>query len=72
MEEMIKESGFYGAKISPSIIRFLNQDFSCNNSNSFKLRLIKNKYYRFGFDDGLSLFFDEEHEIVSAGNHYRN
>ena len=34
--------------------------------------MIKNKYFRFGFDDGLSVFFDEEHQVISVGQHQRN
>ncbi len=37
-----------------------------------KLRLIKNMYYRFGFDQGLAIIFDDEYRISSVGVHNRS
>lgn len=45
--------------VSPSLIKFLNSQFVSNASNSFKLRLIQNQFYRYGFDNGLAIFFDD-------------
>lgn len=28
-------------------------------------------YYRFGFDDGIAIIFDDEYNIISAGLHKR-
>lgn len=40
--------------------------------NSMRLRLINNKFYRFGFDKGLAIVFDDSFKIISSGIHYKN
>lgn len=40
--------------------------------NNCKLRLIENRYYRFGYDDGLAIIFDEEFNRVSVGSHFKS
>lgn len=37
-----------------------------------RLRLINNKFYRFGFDKGLAIVFDDSFKIISSGIHYKN
>lgn len=37
-----------------------------------KLRLINNKYYRFGYDKGLAIMFDDQYQILSMGHHVKN
>jgi hypothetical protein len=37
-----------------------------------KLRLINNSHYRFGYDIGLAVIFDDEFKILSAGIHHKN
>ena len=37
-----------------------------------KLRLLNSMYYRFGFDSGLAVIFDEEYQIISIGVHHKS
>ena len=37
-----------------------------------KIRLIHNSKYRFGFDNGLAILFDDEYNISSCGYHSKN
>jgi hypothetical protein len=69
---MIQECGFDSSKVSPSLIKFLNHQLQSNFATSFKLRLIGNQYYRYGFDNGLAIFFDDEYQLVSVGEHDKN
>lgn len=55
---MLSECKFDSSKLSPSLVKFLNKQFATNIPNSFKLRLINNQY-RYGFDNGLAIFFDD-------------
>lgn len=34
-----------------------------------RLQLLNQTYYRYGFDDGIAIVFDDEYNIVSAGLH---
>jgi len=34
--------------------------------------LINNKYYRFGYDKGLAIMFDDQYKIISMGYHIKN
>lgn len=37
-----------------------------------KLRLLNNMYYRFGFDEGLAIIFDDSYRLYSVGVHNKN
>lgn len=40
--------------------------------SEIKLRLINNSFYRYGYDKGLAIIFDDEFTLLSAGWHHRN
>lgn len=37
-----------------------------------KLRLINNSHYRYGYDVGLAVIFDDQFKILTAGVHQKN
>jgi hypothetical protein len=37
----------------------ITQTRSVNSNNVAKLRLVNNNYYRFGFDNGIAVIFDD-------------
>lgn len=43
-----------------------------DDKNFIKLRLINNIYYRYGYDQGLAIIFDDSHKIVSVGVHNKS
>lgn len=38
-------------------------------SQMVKLRLINGTCYRYGYDEGIAIVFDDEYRIISAGLH---
>lgn len=34
--------------------------------------MVENKYYRFGYDDGLAIIFDEDFNRISVGSHSKS
>lgn len=34
--------------------------------------MVDGKYYRFGYDDGLAIIFDEDFNRVSVGSHFKS
>lgn len=50
----------------------LTESQKTNVQNNCKLRLVDNRYYRFGYDDGLAIIFDEEFNRVSVGSHFKS
>jgi hypothetical protein len=47
----------------------MNYDYHTNKAKKVKLRLINNIYYRFGYDHGLALVFNDEYKRISVGFH---
>jgi hypothetical protein len=41
-------------------------------SKKAKMRLINNCYYRYGYDQGLAVIFDDEYKRISVGVHNRS
>lgn len=54
-----------------SLVKFINKRFTPSRPD-LKLRLINNQYYRFGFDRGLALMFDDEYRVLSMGYHTKS
>ena len=40
-----------------------------NSQQRLKLRLINGAHYRYGFEEGLAIVFDDDYRIISAGIH---
>lgn len=49
-------------------MKYLTHD-TANANKKVKLRLINELYYRYGFDEGIAIIFDDEYKIMSAGLH---
>lgn len=45
---------------------------SSDKKDSSKLRLINNSYYRYGYDTGLAIIFNDTYRILSVGSHNKN
>ena len=40
--------------------------------NTVTMRLLNNKYFRFGFDEGLAIIFDQDLNRRSVGYHFKD
>lgn len=58
---MIAKCKFSTRKVELSLFNFISHRL---NDPPFKLRLINNDYYRFGFDDGIAICFDQSERIL--------
>ena len=71
--KMINECSFkQKGVIHHSLIKYLNKCMSSEKKKLPKLRLINNSYYRYGYDFGLAVIFDDEFRLLSAGIHNKN
>ena len=55
-----------------TIIRFIDRHLTQEgnqNIRKVKLRLINESYFKFGFDEGVAMVFDDEYKVSSAGLH---
>ena len=65
-----------------TLIKYISNKLTSSNShkqklgtdkiNPVKLRLIENKFYRFGYDEGLAIIFNEDFNRVSVGYHKKS
>lgn len=55
-----------------SLIKYLNKVMSSERKEDPRMRLINNSHYRFGYDVGLAVIFDDQYRILSAGMHHKN
>lgn len=72
MEELIRKCNFSKEVVPNLLIKYLNNHMVSDEKPFIKLRLINNVYYRFGYDQGLAIIFDDSHKIVSVGVHNKS
>jgi len=60
LQSLVENCRFREKKeVEHSIVKFINNNMVGNEKDGPKLRLINNSVYRFGFDDGLAIQFDD-------------